>query len=172
MRLPAGEWLGRKDGRLTVVAFTAPGPGGRMLTCACECGGTVAMKSESFVRQRKGARPKSCDACRQPAKGNLKHGNKRRDVVSPTYHSWVSMKNRCRNLTAPKAKYYAAKGIDYEARWEDYEAFLEDMGERPAGHTLDRIDGRLGYFRENCRWATPYVQTHNRTRYAKSGVAA
>lgn len=155
------DYVGRRSGKLVVVSATPPG-GVRLLTCVCDCGGQAEMTADAFVQDR-GVNPKSCDACRPIPRGNLRHGNKRRDVVSPTYRSWVAMKNRCRDLAAPKAKYYAAKGIGYEAAWEDYGAFLADMGERPAGHTLDRIDGRLGYFKENCRWATPYVQTHNRS---------
>lgn len=68
------------------------------------------------------------------------------------------MKRRCR----PEG-HYGIKGITVCERWNDFRAFLSDMGERPEGTTIDRIDGALGYFPGNCRWATAEVQQANRT---------
>lgn len=90
------------------------------------------------------------------------HGHKSMTGASPTYESWRAMKRRCRDLTRENAQHYAGKGINYDPRWEHFEAFLEDMGERPEGLTIDRIDNDRGYSKENCRWATPKQQTHNR----------
>lgn len=72
------------------------------------------------------------------------------------------MKRRCRDATRENAKYYADKGISYDPAWEDFEAFLADMGVRPDGLTLDRIDNEKGYEKANCRWSTPKQQTRNR----------
>jgi len=77
---------------------------------------------------------------------------------SPTYNTWRSMKQRC----SPRGHYYD-KGIRVCAEWAlDFPRFLADMGERPDGHTLDRIDNELGYEPGNCRWATPEVQHANK----------
>jgi len=57
---------------------------------------------------------------------------------------------------------YGAKGVTFDPRWNKYKDFLEDMGERPDGMTLDRIDPSKGYSKENCRWATPAQQQANR----------
>lgn len=64
-------------------------------------------------------------------------------------------------------------GVSIDPRWNEFAPFLADMGERPAGTTIDRIDGTLGYFKGNCRWATPTQQTRNRRvtrRYTIAGT--
>lgn len=59
--------------------------------------------------------------------------------------------------------YYYDKGVRVCKRWRVFENFLADMGERPAGHTLDRIKNGRGYFKSNCRWATASTQQMNKT---------
>jgi hypothetical protein len=74
---------------------------------------------------------------------------------TPTYTSWEQMRKRCRL----NRKHY--ENVTYCERWEKFSNFLKDMGERPPGTTLDRID-RLGdYCPDNCRWATSLVQNRN-----------
>lgn len=73
------------------------------------------------------------------------------------------MKARCHNPNSPDFEAYGARAISVTKTWRDsFEAFLDDMGVRPDGTTLDRIDGRFGYFAANCRWATMLEQTANR----------
>ena len=91
--------------------------------------------------------------------GHAKTGGKN---ASPTYESWASMKMRCRNPRYGSYTQYGAKGIDYCDRWESFENFLADMGVRPPGTSLDRIDGTKGYTPDNCRWATTKEQNENR----------
>ena len=87
------------------------------------------------------------------------HGHARRKAgkPSPTYNSWRAMKERC-----AKAPYYAGRGITVCERWQSFPNFLADMGERPDGMTIDRIDPDKGYTPDNCRWATWHEQQLNR----------
>jgi hypothetical protein len=82
---------------------------------------------------------------------------------TPTYESWVAMHTRCTNPKHPKFRLYGGRGITVCERWASFEAFLADMGERPKGTTLDRIDNDRGYERGNCRWATDSEQNSHRS---------
>ena len=92
---------------------------------------------------------------------NWRHGHTWEGGVSPTYMSWTAMKNRCLNPKHPAFHNYGGRGITICRRWMRFEGFLLDMGERPAGRTLDRIDGNRGYNKRNCRWATMQEQIWN-----------
>lgn len=76
------------------------------------------------------------------------------------------MKQRCNNPKSNKYEIYGGRGIIYDTTWNDFYTFLQDMGERPEGCTLDRIDPNGNYNKENCRWSTIEVQNRN-TRTSK-----
>ena len=79
------------------------------------------------------------------------------------YMTWRSMKRRCIEPSNQQFSKYGGRGITVCDEWLDsFETFLRDMGEKPAGTSLDRINNDLGYFPANCRWATPFEQQNNK----------
>lgn len=80
--------------------------------------------------------------------------------LTPTYSTWLAMRDRCLNPKAKAFPHYGGKGVTICDRWrESFEAFLEDMGERPKSKTLDREDASGNYEPQNCKWATSKEQT-------------
>jgi hypothetical protein len=145
--------------------------------CRCECGNELQVIGYSLSSgSRRSCGCLATDAARASLRSNLdahkrktghgpnyKHGQSRAGDNSPTYRSWLAMKDRCKTTTRHNAANYVAKGISVCDSWlQSYEAFLFDMGERPRGKTIDRIRGEEGYYPGNCRWATPLEQAANR----------
>lgn len=126
--------------------------------CQCQCGVVKAIKSDALVY----AGQTSC-GCKAGAKI---HGHRRTEEHkngTPTYVTWGAMRNRCHNPKHSAYERYGAKGIHVCDEWRySYPTFLADMGERPKGMTLDRIDSSKGYTKSNCRWATSTEQYENK----------
>ncbi len=80
----------------------------------------------------------------------------------PTYISWSNMIQRCDNKKNPGYPNYGGRGISYSHRWIDFQNFLSDMGCRPPGMSLGRIDNDEDYCKSNCRWETRTEQNRNR----------
>jgi hypothetical protein len=81
-----------------------------------------------------------------------------------TYSSWQAMKARCQIESATEYHRYGGQGITVCNRWQSFENFLADMGERPEGHSIDRIDSSGNYEPGNCRWADNLTQSNNTSR--------
>lgn len=91
-----------------------------------------------------------------------RHGHAGSKGFSPTYHSWACMLQRATNERRDCAEHYVSRGILADPRWGDFTVFLADMGERPPGTSLDRIDTNAGYSKGNCRWASMSQQANNK----------
>lgn len=89
---------------------------------------------------------------------STKHGK----YGTAVYAIWNSMNSRCRNPHARAYKDYGGRGIHVCDRWKQFENFYEDMGDPPAGMSLDRINNEAGYSKENCRWANYETQSNNK----------
>ena len=105
---------------------------------------------------------------------HTKHGHNSRKGASPTYRSWHEMNSRCHGSPkAPNFAKYGARGVTVCDRWrreDGFQNFLADMGERPPGTSIDRIDNDKNYESGNCRWATVAEQHANqryRNQYSK-----
>ncbi len=141
---------GQKFGRLT-----ATHPSKLFWCCHCECGRTAHVLVQALLL----GHTKSCGCLSGLTVGvrNRTHNKSK----TPAYSSWASMKQRCLNVNNPSYPNWGGRGITICDRWLKFEAFLADMGPRPAGTSLDRIDNDGPYAPENCRWATHQVQTTN-----------
>jgi hypothetical protein len=119
--------------------------------CHCGCGEKTTSRSRYVLNHYR--------------LGALKHGHTALEQMSPTYNSWRAMIERCTNPKSEKYYAYGAKGIRVCERWLLFQNFLQDMGKRPHGKTIDRYPDRSGnYERGNCRWATPKEQSANSSR--------
>jgi len=90
-----------------------------------------------------------------------------RKYRTPTYIVWESVRYRCKYASNDSYGRYGGRGITFCDEWNSFKKFLEDMGERPENHTLDRIDLNQGYYKENCRWAPPEIQQNNKSNNNK-----
>lgn len=125
--------------------------------CRCDCGVEREVNAESLRRQR--SRSCGCLQREVAADGRRTHGL----VACGSYHVWWGMHQRCYDEKHKAYQHYGAKGVRVCERWHDLPSFVADMGARPAGTTLDRIDATGNYEPDNCRWATAVQQIRHRS---------
>lgn len=126
--------------------------------CICDCGKTKDTSSHAL-------KTKHCTSCGYCARVGNKNPVTHGETKSITYSTWASMKTRCLNKNNPSyKKWYGGKGITLSKRWYKYENFKADMGERPSiNHTIERVNRKKGYYKDNCIWALNEQQTNNKS---------
>ncbi len=159
--MKAVDISGQRYGRLVGVRRD-PTPGDTYWLFRCDCGVEKVIRLDPVRR----GKTSSCGCVRtEMIRGrSLTHGHKIGRQSTPTLRAYHHAKARCQNPNDAKFPAYGGRGIQMCDRWSDsFEAFLSDMGDRPEGLTLERIDVNGNYEPDNCRWATRHDQTRNKT---------
>lgn len=151
------DLAGKRFGRLVVVRRSKERASDKHIRwdCQCDCGSEAVVIGHLM---RYGL-TKSCGCLSKQITGDMSrtHGRSK----TRTYRIWKGMRRRCNAPSAAHFEYYGGRGISVHPRWETFENFLEDMGECPAGSSLDRVDNSKNYEPGNCRWATIQTQARN-----------
>lgn len=159
MSRPYIDLTGQVFGRLTAAYRTSVVDGAALWACLCSCGGTKLVTSGAL----RGGNTRSCGCLDKEV--HTKHGR----AGTRAYKTWAGMLQRCENQKNPRYADYGGRGITVCKRWHAFENFYADMGDPPAEMTLERRDNNLGYFPNNCKWATYTEQNRNR-RVRKDAV--
>lgn len=163
----------RKGSRVVIDGESTKNDNGNpvsWLTVKCDCGDVSRVLASAFLA----GKANSCKAC------SLKTRAKNRPLNSghPLYTTWIQMIRRCTDKNATHYKDYGGRGIYVCSRWAEgswgemtgFHNFVKDMGDRPHGTSLDRIDVNGNYEPGNCRWATDKQQATNRKNIRKVTV--
>lgn len=154
------ELTNQKFERLTVISRAENSKQGQTRwNCVCDCGNESTVAGTSIIK----GLTKSCGCLNKEKIGalNLSHGQTVGRKTTKTLNSWRGMKARCDNPNDTRYHMYGGRGIGYQESWASFEKFYADMGDRPEGMSLERIDVNGNYCKENCKWETLSRQAYN-----------
>lgn len=137
--------------------------------CMCECGNNKIVRLCSLTS----GTTQSCGCLNTETRKRIHKGNTNAKSHGLSkhylYQTWSTMKQRCTNKKHSKYYLYGARGIYVCDEWmNSFEQFVKDMGDRPEGHTLGRIDNDGPYSKNNCEWQSYSDQNKNRRKYTRS----
>lgn len=153
--------IGDKFGRLVVLKNVGIVEGNTCFRCECVCKNIRIVRGCDLYREH----TRSCGCLQR--ENRIKHNM----AGTPEYDTWVGIIQRCTNPNSKSYKNYGERGITVCTEWlHSFKAFFQDMGRKPKGLTIERINNELGYFKENCRWATYSEQNTNQRIKRKNKV--
>lgn len=156
------DLTGLRFGKLVVVSETNRTASKRVRwLCRCDCGRIKPIHGQRLTSGL--ADSCGCESSAKRSAAKTTHGHTINRTFSPTYNTWAGMLARCTNQNHTGYTRYGGAGITVCDTWLTFENFLADMGEKPRNMSIDRINPALGYFKENCRWATNSEQATNKT---------
>jgi len=148
--------VGTRSGKL-VVAEVFRGPSAWQVKVVCDCGNQKVMLKSNFTK----GNARSCGCVPPGAAFEKKHGL----AGTFSYNSWKKMMGRCYNSSDQDYKHYGARGIVVCERWQSVENFVEDMGQRAKGMSIERRNVDGNYEPSNCVWLPHGEQPKNRTNW-------
>lgn len=154
------DLIGNRYGRLIVVSKCTYKKNNKSVwKCLCNCGKTTFVVTDKLTT----GRTKSCGCLQQECRNKIGERTKTHGLSkTKTYKTWLGMRERCNNKNHHEYLNYGGRGIKVCKRWDSYINFLNDMGEKEEGMSLDRINVNGNYEPTNCKWSTWIEQCNNK----------